>query len=155
MQTLDDLLAESPVFAGLRPAHLALIAGCGRNRVYEAGDVLFREGDPAETFYLLRRGRVMLSTHVPARGDIAIETIEPGDVLGWSWLHAPHRWHFDAVASEDCGAVVFDGVCLRGKCDDDHELGYALLNRFAQVMIDRLQHTRLRLLDVYGSTEHS
>ncbi len=155
MQTLDDLLAESPVFAGLQPAHLALIAGCGRNRVYEAGDVLFREGDPAESFYLLRRGRVMLSTHVPARGDIAIETIEPGDVLGWSWLHEPHRWHFDAVASEDCGVVVFDGVCLRGKCDADHELGYALLNRFAQVMIDRLQHTRLRLLDVYGNTEHS
>jgi CRP/FNR family cyclic AMP-dependent transcriptional regulator len=155
MQTLDDLLAESPVFGGLTAAQLALIAGCGRNVAYEAGNVLFREGDPADTFFLLRRGRVMLSTHLPARGDIAIDTIEPGDVLGWSWLHEPHRWHFDAVASEDCGAVVFDGVCLRGKCDDDHELGYALLNRFAQVMIDRLQHTRLRLLDVYGSAASS
>jgi len=155
MQTLDELLAESPVFAGLDPAHLALIAGCGHNVAYEAGDVIFREGDPAETFYLLRRGRVMLSTHLPNQGDVAIESIEPGDVLGWSWLHEPHRWHFDAVASEDCGAIVFDGTCLHDKCTDDHELGYALLNRFAQVMIDRLQHTRLRLLDVYGGDSRS
>ncbi len=155
MQTLDELLSESPVFAGLEPAQLALIAGCRRNVVFAAGDVVFREGDPADTFYLLRRGRVMLSTHLPARGDVAIESIEPGDVLGWSWLHEPYRWHFDAVASEDCGAVAFDGACLRRKCGDDHELGYALLDRFAHVMIDRLQHTRLRLLDIYGDARHS
>lgn len=155
MQTLDELMAESPVFAGLEAQQLALIAGCGKNVVYEAGAVIFREGDPADTFFLLRRGRVMLSTHLPARGDVAVESIEPGDVLGWSWLHEPYRWHFDAVASEDCGAVAFDGACLRDKCAADHELGYVLLNRFAQVMIDRLQHTRIRMLDVYGSSSRS
>ncbi len=155
MHTLDELLTESPVFAGLSPAQLALIAGCGHNVTYEAGDVIFREGDPAATFYLLRRGRVMLSTHLPGRGDVAIESIESGDVLGWSWLHEPYRWHFDAVATEDCGAIVFDGACLRRKCVEDHELGYLLLGRFAQVMIDRLQHTRRRLLDIYGSGHRS
>jgi CRP/FNR family cyclic AMP-dependent transcriptional regulator len=155
MKTLDELLSESALFAGLEPAHLELIAGCGHNVVFEAGDVVFREGDPADTFYLLRRGRVMLSTHLPARGDVAIESIESGEVLGWSWLHEPYRWHFDAVASEDCGAVAFDGACLRAKCVRDHELGYALLDRFAHVMIDRLQHTRLRLLDIYGDAHRT
>ncbi len=93
-----------------------------------------------------------LSTHLPARGDILIETIDAGEVLGWSWLFEPYRWHFDAVASDDVGAVAFDGECLRKKCEEDHELGHSLILRFAQVMIDRLQHTRMRMLDVYGSS---
>lgn len=151
MQSLDELLGESPVFAGLEPAWLELIAGCAKNVVFSKGDPLFREGDPADTFYLVRRGRVALSTHLPARGEVLIETIDPGEVIGWSWLFEPYRWHFDAVAACDVGAVAFDGECLRGKCQSDHELGHALMLRFAHVMIDRLQHTRMRLLDLYGS----
>lgn len=150
MHTLDEIVAESPVFAGLEPAQLQLIAGCARNVAFSKDERLFREGDPADTFYLVRRGRVALTTHVPGRGDVTIETVEPGEVLGWSWLFPPYTWHFDARAVEDAGVVAFDGACLRGKCEDDHGLGYELLRRFAQVMIDRLQHTRTLLLDVYG-----
>lgn len=151
MRTLEDLLGESPVFAGLEPAHRALVAGCGRNVVVPAGQRLFREGERAETFYLVRSGRVALVIHVPRRGDLTVETIEAGDVLGWSWLFPPYTWHFDARAVEEVHAVAFDGACLRGKCDDDPVLGYELLRRFGKVMIDRLQHTRMRLIDVYGS----
>ena len=79
-----------------------------------------------------------------------IETIEAGEVVGWSWLFPPYRWHFDARALTPIRATAFDGACLRGKCDDDPALGYDLMSRFAQVMIERLQWTRLRLLDVYG-----
>jgi CRP-like cAMP-binding protein len=138
------------VFAGLSPEHLELIAGCARNVGFEAGGLLFREGDAAETFLLVRRGRVALEQHTPERGPILIETVEPGEVVGWSWLFDPYRWHLDARAVEDVRAVEFDGACLRGKCEDDKELGYELMSRFAQVIIDRLQHTRLRLLDIYG-----
>ena len=150
MQTLDQIVARAPSSTGLEPAQLELIAGCGHIAAVAEGDRLFREGDPADTFYLVRRGRVALTTHVPGRGDVTIETLEPGEVIGWSWLFAPYRWHFDARAVEDAGVVAFDGACLRGKCDADHALGYELMRRFAQVMIDRLQHTRTRLLDVYG-----
>ena len=150
MQTLDELVAQSPVFAGLEPEQLELIAGCGHIESLDAGERLFREGDPAETFYLVRRGRVALTTHVPARGDVVIETLDAGEVIGWSWLFEPYRWHFDARAVEDAGVIVFDGACLRGKCDADHTLGYELMQRFAQVMIGRLQRTRTLLLDVYG-----
>ena len=155
MHTLDELLAESPVFAGLEPDQLEFIAGCAQNVAFEQGRRLFREDDPADTFYLVRRGRVALSTHVPARGDVTIETIEPGEIVGWSWLFPPYTWHFDARAVEDVGAVAFDGACLRGKCEADHALGYELMRRFAQVMIDRLQHTRMLLLDVYGHASRS
>ena len=155
MHTLDEIVAESPVFAGLEPAQLQLIAGCAHNVAFVRGERLFREGDPADTFYLVRRGRVALTTHVPGRGDVTIETVEAGEVLGWSWLFPPYAWHFDARAVEDAGVVAFDGACLRGKCEDDHGLGYELLQRFAQVMIDRLQQTRTLLLDVYGDAAGS
>jgi len=150
MQTLDELVAQGLVFAGLDEAQLDLIAGCAQVAPFAAGERLFREGDPADTFFLVRRGRVALTTHVPARGEITIETLEPGEVVGWSWLFAPYRWHFDARAVEDVGTIAFDGACLRGKCDADPALGYELMRRFAQVMIGRLQATRTRLLDLYG-----
>jgi CRP/FNR family cyclic AMP-dependent transcriptional regulator len=150
MQTLDELVAQSPVFAGLEQSQLELISGCGHIAAIGRGERLFREDDPADTFYLVRRGLVALTTHVPGRGDVTIETLEPGEVVGWSWLFEPYRWHFDARAVEDVGVIAFDGACLRGKCDADHALGYELMRRFAGVMIDRLQHTRTRLLDVYG-----
>jgi CRP/FNR family transcriptional regulator, cyclic AMP receptor protein len=155
LQTLEALLAESPVFLGLSPQRRDLIAGCGQNTTFERGERLFREGAPASTFYLVRRGRVALSIHVPGRGDVVLETLEPGEVVGWSWLFPPYRWHFDAVAVEDVGAVAFDGGCLRGKCDADPALGYDLMRRFAQIMIGRLQQTRLRLLDLYGDGSRS
>ena len=150
MQTLDQIVAQSPVFDGLAPEQVEFIAGCAHLATAERGERLFREGDPADTFYLVRHGRIALTTHVPGRGDVTIETLEAGEVVGWSWLFEPYRWHFDARAVESAGVVAFDGACLRGKCEADHELGYQLLNRFAQVLVERLQATRIRLLDVYG-----
>ncbi len=151
MKSLDEIVAESPVFAGLDRDHLELIAGCARNTGFEAGQYLFHENDPADSFYLVRRGRVLLETFVPGRGALTVETVDEGDVVGWSWLFPPYRWHFDARALDLVRAVVFDGACLRGKCDDDHTLGYELLGRFSPVMLERLQATRLQLLDVYGN----
>ncbi|HZQ16562.1 MAG TPA: cyclic nucleotide-binding domain-containing protein [Gaiellaceae bacterium] len=151
MQTIDELLREAPLFVALEPAQLELIAGCATNVHFEADHVLFREGDPADQFYLVRHGSIALETFAPARGHVLIETVEPGEVLGWSWLFPPYRWHFDARALTEIRATAFDGACLRGKCDDDPALGYALMTRFARVMIERLQWTRMRLLDVYGN----
>jgi CRP/FNR family transcriptional regulator, cyclic AMP receptor protein len=151
MKTLDAEVAESPVFSGLDAAHLELIAGCGENTGFEAGQYLFREGEQADTFFLIRHGRVLLETFVPGRGAVTIQTVDEGDVVGWSWLFPPFRWHFDARALDAVRAVAFDGACLRGKLQADHELGYELLVRFSPVMLERLQATRMQLMDVYGS----
>jgi CRP/FNR family transcriptional regulator, cyclic AMP receptor protein len=150
MRTIEETLYDVRLFQGLEAEALELIAGCGSNEVLAQDELLFREGQPAETFYLLRHGRVSLEIFVPARGTVTIETLEPGEVIGWSWLFEPYRWHFDARGLTDLRLTSFDGACLRGKCDADPRLGYALMTRFAQVMIERLQATRLRLLDVYG-----
>lgn len=148
---LADVVAGQPLFSGMAAAHVELLAGCGRNVRFAAGQRLLREGRPADRFFLLRRGRVAIQTVVPGRGAVVIETLGPGDVLGWSWLVPPYRWHFDAEALEPVAATAFDGACLRAKCEADPALGYELMRRFAQVIVDRLQHTRLRLLDLYGA----
>jgi CRP/FNR family cyclic AMP-dependent transcriptional regulator len=150
MRELDAVLAEAPFFAGLGTAELELLAGCAGNVRFREGEMLFREGEPADAFYVVRHGTVALETFVPALGGVTVETIEAGEVIGWSWLFPPYRWHLDARALSTVRATSFDGVCLREKCDGDAALGYDLMKRFAQVLIERLQWTRLRLLDVYG-----
>ncbi|MGZ8715978.1 MAG: cyclic nucleotide-binding domain-containing protein [Gaiellaceae bacterium] len=150
MQTIEDIVRELPLFKGLTDAELELIAGCGSNVQFREGELLLRDGDEADAFYVLRHGNVALETFVAARGAVTIETLEAGEVVGWSWLFPPYRWHFDARALTLVRATSFDGACLRGKCDSDAQLGYDLMSRFAQVMIERLQWTRMRLLDVYG-----
>ncbi len=150
MQTLDELIADAPVFAGLEQGYLKLIADCGVNARFAAGELLVREGDPADLFYLLRAGSVAIELDAPGSGPLLIETLGAGDVVGWAWLFDPYRWAFDARAREPVGAVAFDGACLRGKCEADHELGYELMRRFAASLTEDLQATRLQLLDVYS-----
>lgn len=150
MRSIAELTAAAPALAGLAPRHLELIAGCGGTARFAAGEPLFRAGEPAERFYVIRHGSVALELPVPQHEPVTIETLHDGELLGWSWLFEPHRWTFDALALEDTSAIAFDGTCLRGKCESDHELGYQLMKRFAAVLTDRLQATRLQLLDVYG-----
>jgi CRP-like cAMP-binding protein len=150
MRGLDAVLADTPFLAGLGQTELALLAGCARNVRFDPGTLLLREGDPADVFFLLRHGTVAIETFDAARGPVTIETIDAGEVVGWSWLFPPYRARFDARALSVVRATAFDGGCLRGKCEEDPALGFEFMKRFAQVMIERLQWTRLRLLDVYG-----
>jgi CRP-like cAMP-binding protein len=150
MKTIEQLLAEAPKFEEMSDDHLKLIAGCAQNRTFEEGEYLLREGDPADVFYVIRYGRVAMEIFAPQRGALTIETIDDGDLLGWSWLVPPFRNHLDARAMDTTHTVAFDAKCLRGKCDQDPVLGYELMRRFIPVIVERLQATRVRLLDVYG-----
>jgi CRP/FNR family transcriptional regulator, cyclic AMP receptor protein len=147
---IDEVLGESPVFEGLAPEQLELIAGCGRLIPLRAGQELCEEGEEAKTFFLLRHGRVALELMMPGSGTMTISTHGPGELIGWSWLFPPYRWHFDGRVVEAGSAIVFDGECLRGKAEADHDLGYELMKRFSAQMIERLQATRIQMLDVYG-----
>lgn len=150
MRTIEEYLPEHPFFRGLDQRWVALVAGCAANARLSPGTYLFHEGDPADTFYVIRRGRVTIETTTPT-GAIVLDTAHEDDVVGWSWLVAPYRWTFDARATEGTSVIAFDGACLRGKCEADPELGYALLQRVVQVLSDRLQSARARLLDLYGN----
>lgn len=152
MEDLGKILAEHPFLKGLEPHYIDLITGCASNVKFDAGKFIFKEGEAADKFYILRYGKVMLEIVSPEKGPIVIDSLEEGDVLGWSWLIPPYRWKFDARTVELVRAIALDGKCLRGKCDDDHDLGYELMKRFSHIIEQRLQSTRLQLLDLYGVT---
>lgn len=151
METLERVLAEHPFFRGLEEPYIHLLVGCASNVRFDPGQLLFREEEEANQFYVIRHGRVALQIFSPQRGPLTIETIGDGDILGWSWLIPPYHWHFSARAVELTRAIVLDAKCLRTKCEEDYALGYQLLKRFAHIIEQRLQATRLQLLDVYGS----
>jgi CRP-like cAMP-binding protein len=149
-QSLEVVLRNHPFLSDLSPEHIQTLISCASNQRFATGDLVAREGTEADSFYLLRSGTVALQMHRPESGGITLNTLGEGDVLGWSWLVPPHRWHFDARAVEPVRAIALDGRCLRNKCEQDHELGYQLLKRFSTLIEDRLEATRLQLLDVYG-----
>ena len=151
MRGLDELLAEHELFVGLDAATVVLLAGCASNAVFGMDDEVFAEGGRADRFFIIRHGRVALEVTAPGSGRMIIETLGQGAVLGWSWLVPPYRWRFDAVAQEPTRAFVFDVGCLLAKMDEDPRVGYQLTSRFLPIIVDRLQATRLRLLDLYGS----
>lgn len=153
--TLEPLLRDHPFLSGLEPEYLALLAGCASNVRFNEGSLLFREGDAADQCFLIREGKIALEIAAPGRGSIIVQTLAAGDVTGFSWLLEPHQWQFDGRVIEPVRAIALDGICLRGKCAADPRLGYELVQRFARLAIQRLQATRLRLLDVYGNAHAS
>jgi CRP/FNR family cyclic AMP-dependent transcriptional regulator len=153
IETVRDLLEQSHVFAGLPEAVLDQLAGCGTLAVFPAGAAIFHTGQPAGTFQVIRHGRVSIEMAAPGREPIIVATRSAGDAVGWSWLFEPYRWHFDAIALESTRVINLDGECLRGKAAMDHELGYQLMSRFADLAIRDLELTELQLLDVYGHVE--
>ena len=151
MRTIEEYLPDHPFFEGLDAQTLAMVAGCATNVSVAAGQYLCREGDPADRFFVVRRGRVAIEVHGPASGTLVLDTADEGDVVGWSWLVPPYRSTFDARAAEATGVVAFDGACLRGKCEQDPRLGYELMQRVSKVMNGRLVAAQVRLLDLYGA----
>jgi CRP/FNR family cyclic AMP-dependent transcriptional regulator len=150
METLERILSEHPFFKGLEGPYLQLLVGCASNVRFNAGDVVFREGEQANQFYLIRQGKVAVETFAPGRGPIIMQTLGEGEVVGWSWLVSPYKWRFDGRAVELTRAIALDGECLRGKCEEDHNLGYELMKRVSHVMEELVEATRLQLVDVYG-----
>lgn len=148
-ETLERIIAEHQFFHGMHKRNLHFITGCAKNVRFEAGQVIFREGDEAEQFYFVREGQIAVELVIPLRGSVRVQTVGEGDVLGWSWLVPPYHWHFGARTMQPTLALAFDGKCLRGKCEEDHDLGYELSKRFLHVVTKRLEATRLQLLDIY------
>jgi CRP/FNR family transcriptional regulator, cyclic AMP receptor protein len=151
--SIEQLLAEQPYFKGLSAPQLAAVTGCAKNVRFEAGEHLVRQGEDANEFFVIRQGKVALEASAPA-GPITVQTLGDGDVVGWSWLVQPHVWRLGAVARELTRAISLDGACLRRKCEEDHDLGFELLKRFSFLISERLEATRLQLLDFY-SPDHA
>ncbi len=148
METLKRFLLEHAFFQGMNPDHLDVIVGCASNAMFKMGDVILKEGEEANAFYVIRSGRVGIEIPYPGHGAMIIQTLGKGEVFGWEWLIPPHAWYLNAKAIEDTQALVFDGACLRNKCRQNKDMGYELMKRFAQIIADRLHSARKQILDL-------
>jgi CRP-like cAMP-binding protein len=147
--SMIEALSEHAFLRGLSREHLEELVPFAKPASFAPGVNLLREGQPARAFYLIQQGRVALTIHAAERGTLTIETIEPGEALGWSWLFPPYEWQFSGRAITSVQALALDGAALRERFEADPVLGYALMKRFAGVIAQRLQATRMLLLDVY------
>lgn len=151
MKTIKDLLIEHRFFDGMTYEMVELISGCGKNVHFQPNEYMFKSGDSADTFYVLRTGKVAVEINHPPQGVLILETMGEDDVLGFSWILPPYRYFFDARCLESTSAVAIDGKCIREKCENDHDVGYEVMKRFAGLMGKMLTNARLQLLDIYGS----
>lgn len=151
METLERFLAEYPFLREFDSKHHELLVGCASNVRFDPGQFIFKEGQRSDSFYLIRHGKVSIEVFVPGRGPVSIDTVSAGEVLGISWLIEPYHRYFDARALELTRAIALDGACFRKKCEENHDLGYAVMKKFTQILSARLQATRLQIMDIYGS----
>jgi CRP-like cAMP-binding protein len=141
-------VALHPFLAGMNHKQLALLSDCAMVVQFKKGQVIFREGEIANRFYLIETGKVILESSGALGDPVVIDTIGAGDLLGWSWMFPPYVWHFTARAVEPTAAIFFYGTILREYCERDHALGYELFKRMSAVMIKRLQAARTKMLAV-------
>ncbi len=150
MDTLESTIATHPFTKDINPRFLHLLNECATFERFGVGQEIFHESFEADRFYLIHGGHVALQTFVPATGVKTIQTVGAGEALGWSWLYPPYRWHFSAEAVEPVEAAALCARTLRDRMQENHEFGYEIALRVGQTMLERLQATRLRLLEMYG-----
>ena len=146
-QSLATTIAEHRLFKDLAPRYLALLAEVAMFKEFAADEVIFREGEPANRFYLILDGEVAIESAPRDHASVLLQTICRDDVLGWSWLFPPYYWHFDARATVPTKAIFFYGTWLRDSCERDHDFGYEMLKRMSAIIIDRLQVIRRKLAE--------
>ena len=140
---LAPRIANHPFFNGLDPRYLGVVRAGAEEQVFEAGAMITKAGDLAYSVYLIEEGRVVVEAH--DHGDAFVQTLGPGDVLGWSWLFAPFRWHLQARAVERTRVIRLDGSHLLAQCEAHHRFGYEIMKRIARVVVARLQAARTQL----------
>ncbi|MFN7140436.1 MAG: Crp/Fnr family transcriptional regulator [Limisphaerales bacterium] len=145
MKTLDSIVTSHPFVNTMRPEHLELLCKNAKEVEFAEGDLLFRQGDPANRMYLIQSGKVALEAHEQGK-TVPLQVLGTNDVLGWSWLFPPFSWNFQARATEPTRVIALDGGHLLVTCEENHDFGYELMKRVAQMVIHRLQTTRQQLL---------
>ena len=114
------------------------------------GDVLFKHGNRADKFYLLRNGQISIQVPALMGPTLEIQTLGEDQILGWSWLIPPYRWSFQARALEDSDLLEFDGSAILARCEEDPNFGYELFKRFAALMSERLDAARQKMMDEWN-----
>ena len=152
-EPMTTRVALHPFLAGMNRKQLTLLTDCALAVQFKKGEVIFREDELADRFYLIETGKVILESSGGLGDPVVVDTIGAGDLLGWSWMFPPHTWHFTARAVEPTTAIFFSGTILREYCEKDHSLGYELLKRMSLVMSRRMQAARAKMLTIHNRSD--
>lgn len=149
-ETTKTLISGHKLFANLEPGHIETLAKYSKEQQVPAGQNLFTQGQPANTFYMIVSGVVIVETPAIYGPTLTLQQLGTGRILGWSWMIPPYRWHFQARVEEDATVLEFDGSALLALCEKDPAFGYELLKRFASLMGERLESARRRMMDAWN-----
>jgi len=127
-----------------------MVGECASRVNFQAGQFLFREQEEAAQFYLINHGQVAVEVFRARRGPITLQTLGEGKALGWFWFDKPYHWHYDARALQLTRATALDVKALMYKCEQDYELGYALMKRYAQMLAVQFRVVAMQIADMYG-----
>ena len=151
VEGLDAVLREHPFFTEFDQRYRALVAGCAANLVVPANAYVYREGEPANHFYLIRTGRVAIEVFVPGKAPIIVETLSgrrpDGLVVAGAAVPLQLRRQGNVELTR---LISLDAACLRGKMEEDPVLGYELYKRFSPVIAARVAAARRQMIDMYG-----
>ena len=140
---ISQNLANHPFVAGLAPNYVQLLMDCATEVSFAPGEEILYEGAEANEFYLICKGKVALGIYTAGFGFTTVQTVNPDELVGWSWLMPPHHWHFGAKAITPVQAVALDGKYLREKCEENHDFGYEILKRLSLIIGQRLRESRM------------
>lgn len=145
IENIEQRLAKHPFLKGMEPHQIEVLAQSATPTHFNANQVIFKAGEPANGFYLIESGNVVVEAPQPDQTSVAIDSVSAGEPLGWSWLFPPYLWQFDARATEPTSAICFSGIMLRQHREEDLTLSHELFKRMCNVMVRRLQAARARL----------
>ena len=148
--TKKEYLRGTPVFSGLSDDVLKFLSECSGARAIRKGQILFQQGENADKFFVVRHGRITIRMPAIMGPSLEIQTLGNDQVLGWSWLIAPYKWNFQAMAEEDSELLQFDGAAILARCEQDPKFGYELFKKFAGLMSMRLDAARLKMMDEWN-----
>ncbi|MCK4842535.1 MAG: cyclic nucleotide-binding domain-containing protein [Methylococcales bacterium] len=149
-QSIAEYLSNHEFFSELSEDILKLLCESASMLEVKKRQVLFRQGERADKFYIVRNGRISVQIPAITGPTLEVQTLSTDQILGWSWLIPPYQWHFQAKAEEDSKLLEFNGVAILSQCEQDPKLGYQLLKKFAVLMAERLDVSRQKLMDEWN-----
>jgi CRP-like cAMP-binding protein len=149
-ETMETRVSLHPFFAGMKGTHLALLTDCAVSLHFKKGQIVFREGETANQFYVVEIGKVGLESASKYGKPVIVETIGAGELLGWPGMFPPYSWRFTARAMQDTDAIFFYGTILRNHGERDPSLGFELMKRVSVISNRRLQAARDEILSLHA-----
>ena len=148
--SITEYLSKQEILSGLDPDFTQFIASCAKEKRVEKGAVLFRRGDKADRFFLVRSGSLTIEIPAIQGPSLEVQRLGPDKILGWSWLIPPYRWSFQAKAQETSDVIEFDGAAIVKRCEEEPKLGYEMMKRFTLLMSERIEASRQKMMDEWN-----